>query len=197
MKWYTGGRSASTSKEARVLNRTLHSEGFRCCHRCFEIKPKTVEFFHIKCGEQLNSLCKPCAALKAREHKLAQKADPQSYCKRLCVGVKARAKEQGLDFDLTPEYLYELLEGQNFKCFYTGELLDFTVENGDTRSPHRNLPSLDKLTPSLGYTQGNVSWCLFHVNRAKSDLTFKEFIDLCQNITREWEAGSPRQKFSS
>lgn len=68
MKWYTGGRSASSSKQARILNRTLHSEGFRCCHRCFEIKPKSTEFFHIKTGKQLNALCKFCASVRAREH---------------------------------------------------------------------------------------------------------------------------------
>lgn len=184
MKWYTGGRSASSSKEARVLNRTLHSEGFRCCHRCFEIKPKTKEFFHIKLGEQLNALCKPCAALKAREIKLAQKGDPKWYCKRLCVTVKARAKEQGLDFNLTPEYLYAQLQTQSYKCHYTNENLDFTVENENTNTPHRMLPSLDKLDPKLGYIEGNVVWCLYYVNRMKNDLSYKEFIELCQTVIR-------------
>ena len=184
MKWYTGARSASSSKEARVLNRTLHSEGFRCCHRCFSIKPKTADFFHIKRGQQLNALCKPCAALKAREIKLAQKGDPEWYCKRLCVSVKARAKDQNLDFDLTPEYLYSLLSTQSHKCYYTGSDLDFTVENEDTSTPHRLLPSLDKLNPKSGYTEGNVVWCLFYVNRMKNDLNYEEFIELCQTVIR-------------
>lgn len=184
MKWYTGGRSASTSKEARVLNRTLHSEGFKCCHRCFEIKPKTTEFFHIRVGVQLTALCKPCAALKAREMKIAQKNNPAWYCKRLCTGVKARAKAEGLDFNITPEYMYSQLEIQNHKCFYTGEGLDFTVENENTKSPHRLLPSLDKLNPKLGYIEGNVVWCLFYVNRVKNDLNYEEFLELCRTITK-------------
>lgn len=184
MKWYTGGRSASSSKEARVLNRTLHSEGFRCCHKCFEIKPKTTEFFHIKMGERLNALCKPCAALKAREIKLAQKADPEWYCKRLCTTVKARAKADKLDFTITPDWLFMMLEAQDYKCHYTGIPLDFTVENEDTSSPHRMLPSLDKLIPSKGYVRGNVVWCLYYVNRMKNDLSYKEFIELCQTVIK-------------
>ena len=181
---YTGVASATTSDEARILNRTLHGKGFRCCHGCFRILPKTREFFHVKNKEQLNSKCKPCAALKARGIKLRQKEDPEAYCKRLCVAVKARAKEQCLDFDLTPEILFEVLNEQGHKCFYTGIELDFKVENEDTSTPHRLLPSLDKLDPKLGYTVGNVVWCLYYVNRMKNDLNYEEFIDLCRTVIK-------------
>ncbi len=183
MKYYTGVvNPATSSREARILNRTLHSKGFRCCHKCFMIKPKTTEFFHVKAGDQLNAFCKPCAALRARDIKLRQKSDPMWYCKRLCVGVKARAKEQNLDFNLTPDYLHYLLESQKHQCFYTKLFLDFTVENENTNTPHRMLPSLDKLYPKVGYVEGNVVWSLYYVNRMKNDLNYKEFIELCQTV---------------
>lgn len=186
MKYYTGVGSA---KEARILNRTLHAQGLRCCHCCFQILPKTQEYFHVKCGEQLNSLCKPCSALKARRIKLEQKSDPKRYCARLVTGVKARAKEQSVPFSLTGDYLYQLLVKQDHRCYYTGQGLDFTLENEDTRTPHRLFPSLDRLTPSEGYVTGNVCWCLYYVNRMKNDLTAEEFLNLCKEVTESFTRG--------
>ena len=159
-------------------------EGFRACHGCLKILPKTAEFFHRKNGEQLNSKCKPCAAVKARAHKLTLKADPERYCSKLCTSVRSRAKEVGVDFNLTGKYLFKLLNEQENLCYYTKRVLDFSVEGEVKTTPHRDLPSLDRLIPEKGYVEGNVAWCLFYVNRMKNDLSEKEFIELCKTVIK-------------
>ena len=184
MKGYTGTRSASNKRDARILNRTLHAEGYRCCHSCFTIMPKTKEHFHVKNGTQLSANCKPCTSVKARGIKLRQKSDPKWYCSRLTTAVKSRARASGLEFNLSPNHLHETLLAQGGLCYYTGMVLDFTVENTDTSSPHREMPSVDKLTPSLGYTEGNVVWCLYYVNRMKCDLSEEEFKELCKQVIK-------------
>ncbi len=187
MRYYTGV-GASTRQEAMILNRKIHKEGFRCCHCCFEIFPKTKEYFYSKTKQgQLSSNCKSCDSKRARDIKLKQKNDPYLYCKRLATSVRSRAKEVGVDFNIDGDYLYSLLVDSNFLCFYTGKPLDFTVENEDTRTPHREMPSLDRKNPSLGYVRENVVWCLFFVNRMKNDLSLDEFLEVCKNVLEKHE----------
>jgi hypothetical protein len=45
-----------------------------------------------------------------------------------------------------------------------------------------NQISLDKLTPSKGYTKGNVVWCTYLINTCKNMLTEDEFYKICAKI---------------
>lgn len=96
--------------------------------------------------------------------------------------MKSRAKEQSVPFNLTGEQLYLILQDQGFMCYYTGEPLDFSVVSENTNYPHRDMPSVDKMEPTLGYVVENTVWTLYHVNRAKNDLNREEFLKLCQKV---------------
>jgi hypothetical protein len=89
--------------------------------------------------------------------------------------------------DLTNEYLINLWNKQNGKCFYTGIQLILspgTSRKNLTKNWYKiNSVSLDKQDPSLGYKQGNVVWCSFRINSMKYNYTTKQFIDLCKYIS--------------
>lgn len=86
--------------------------------------------------------------------------------------AKDSSKKSGLPFDLDYEYMKNLLNEQNKKCFYSGKDIIFW-QHGET--PSRNVaPSIDKIVPANGYTKGNVVWCLERYNRMKNDATLEE-----------------------
>lgn len=140
-----------------------------------------------------NTYCKTCCSLRAKEFRRKYKETTgnsdyrgsglntqyskedrplMSAIRRRLTQTKCNAKRTGVVIDLTERYLYEIFKKQQGKCALSGVpmLLD-----GNT-----NLRlSLDKIIPENGYVVGNVQWTIFAANRAKGDLTNKDFIRLC------------------
>lgn len=85
------------------------------------------------------------------------------------------ALRRGIEFDLTIDYLDQLWEIQDGKCYYTGVELDITSRLGATGS-------LDRLDSTVGYVQGNVVWSLVPVNFAKQSLTEDDFLAMVEKI---------------
>lgn len=89
---------------------------------------------------------------------------------------QAQADIRGLDWDITFEYLAELLIKQDFKCALTGWDIDAMEVN-------KNTASLDRIDSSKGYTEDNVQWVHKMVNMTKQQYTQEEFIDMCKAVT--------------
>jgi len=94
---------------------------------------------------------------------------------------KANAKSRSYPFEISIEYLQELLENQNFKCAYTNmDMLcpkTYNEKREMTSSPY--LISLDRIDSELGYVEGNVHFVCVWTNKAKgaySHETFKEIL---------------------
>lgn len=79
------------------------------------------------------------------------------------------------DFSITDQYMYTLWKEQNGVCKLSGR--EMTVK----RNVHSSL-SIDKIIPAHGYIKGNVQWVTTIANRAKSDMTMAELIQLCKDI---------------
>lgn len=180
------------SDKVRRLNRyTHHPNGERMCSNCQKVKTLNEEHFGIhryyynENREVKNigydSVCKLCMVEKRAAHSKRVKEDPKWYCRKLVSQLRFRAKEQCVPFDLTAEDLYEELKIQKFLCKHTGKMLDFTLKSSGNY-PHRDFPSVDKMSPKLGYVKGNIAWVIYVVNRMKGDLTEEEFITFCKNI---------------
>ena len=92
-----------------------------------------------------------------------------------------RSKYPAIQSNLTTDYLYNLLDNQQNKCYYTGEEL---VWGGCGGKACPNSGSLDRLDPEKGYTQGNVVWCSFFVNTMKGRLSESEFYVFMKNILK-------------
>lgn len=99
--------------------------------------------------------------------------------------AKTRARIGKLPFDLTPEYVRELMASQNYRCAVSKipfHLSRSGVRQSATRLPFR--PSIDRIEPALGYVQGNVRVLCFAVNMAISDWGDDVFREICRAVAR-------------
>ena len=88
-------------------------------------------------------------------------------------------------FDIKIEDAWDQFELQKGKCAYTGVELILTTKYG--RKYGLNTASLDRIDSSRGYTIDNIQWVHKKINRIKSNLSEKEFIDWCKKVTDHYE----------
>ena len=93
---------------------------------------------------------------------------------------KNGAKTRNYPFEVTVEYLQEILESQNYKCAYTNmDMLcpkTYNEKRDMTSSPY--LLSLDRIDNELGYIKGNVHFVCVWVNKAKGSYSHELFKDI-------------------
>lgn len=117
--------------------------------------------------------CKPCFLKRRRRQRLCK----EHWFRILFSGAKNSAvKRKHKEFDITKEYLYELLENQNDACYYTGR--PFQYDTGPFK------PSLDRVDNTKGYIVGNVCLCCWYVNQMKRDLPLDLFLETCGQIAQ-------------
>ena len=87
------------------------------------------------------------------------------------------SKKEGLSFDLSMDFLVDLWERQNGRCYYTGrELMTNRGRVG------WNDASLDRMNPLDGYSVGNVVWTSRLVNTSKGHRNVEEFVSFCKKV---------------
>lgn len=168
----------------------LATDDKRLCTVCFKIYDGIALNFHIKKYHRTHNktytlystTCKICKSSYNLTYRKTVKNDIPKYVKHLVISIKSKAKKYDIAFDIDAAHLLGVLSTQNYKCFYSNESLDFTLDVKARNSPHRNFPSLDRLDPNVGYVKGNVVWCLYFINRMKNDLTMHEFVETCKKI---------------
>ena len=87
--------------------------------------------------------------------------------------IQKRAKDKGLSFEITPEYIWKLFVKQNKQCLLSGKPIELL---------NKQTASLDRIDSSKGYVVGNVQWLHKAVNRLKWNLEQEEFISWCKLI---------------
>ncbi len=92
--------------------------------------------------------------------------------------IRKSAKERGLSFNLTVDYLHELFINQDGKCALSG--INLTL----IRSREEGTASLDRINSDLGYQEGNVQWVHKTMNRMKMDINQDEFINFCKMVAK-------------
>lgn len=105
----------------------------------------------------------------------------------LNYSVIRRAKEgaiaRNIEWNVSDEYLANLLEKQKLKCALSG--VDLCVSNysiGSKRGRAETTISLDRIDSTKGYIEGNVQWVHKSVNIMKSTLTQEQFINFCKLV---------------
>ena len=97
------------------------------------------------------------------------------------IRKNASLRNKTFSTDVTPEYLYSLLESQNFKCAISGDNL--LPEDCSLDHIRKKLPlSLDRIDSTKGYIRGNLQWVTKRINWMKGDLSMSDFIALCNKI---------------
>lgn len=176
-----------TIPELRTLNRYyLHPQNQRCCNSCFKIFDNYKEHFHVKKHNgnttAYNVKCADCFNTVNRARTTEYRKDPLQFIKTRFTGYASRAREEGCDFNLTVEYLQNRWTAQAGHCYYSAKLISFESVTTKGNAPHRDTPSLDRLDPTKGYTQGNVVWCSYAMNRMKNDFNYDEFVAACKHV---------------
>lgn len=179
-----------TPLELRTLNRYyLHTEGKRCCNKCFEIFDNFKEHFHVKKHYKdgstgYNVKCAKCFNAENQKRQKSYRKDANKFIKSRLSGIASRAKSISCPFNLTAEYLQELWVKQNGKCYYTDTAISFELIALSGKAPDHSTPSLDRLDPIKGYVVGNVVWCAYAINRMKNEFSLEEFLYMCDLITK-------------
>jgi len=100
---------------------------------------------------------------------------------------RQNAKSRNYPFNVTIEYLQNLLEKQNYKCALTSmDMLcpkNYIEKREMTSSPY--LVSLDRIENDLGYIEGNVQFTCVWANKARGSYEnelFKEIINKLRQV---------------
>ena len=135
---------------------------------------------------QYRELNKEKLMLSAMERRRVVSVDPSLWKKwrltRMLSSAKNRAKRQGVDFDLTIDYLLTIASDN---CPVDGFPMEWRVNKEQEAGPAMRTPSLDKVIPSLGYTKGNVQVICWQYNSWKRNMLVDDMRTLLSYLQGE------------
>ena len=82
------------------------------------------------------------------------------------------------EFNITSDYLIEIWNKQNGKCYYSGRELQYNKikeELPEGKRIHPERVSIDRIDSKKGYIEGNIVLCCWVANNIKQDLSIEEF----------------------
>jgi hypothetical protein len=169
--------------ERKNLRYERPTDGQRKCASC-EIEKDISEFHSDKSSTTgLQSYCKDCQSEKSK--KWASTLD--GFVKRLHLDMRHNAKKRAkeLNIEITCDDIKELYFKQNGLCALSGLTMttDTYMTKGNQHIINKMNISIDRINSDLGYTKDNIQLVGAMINRMKSDLTNKEFIDFCSIIS--------------
>jgi hypothetical protein len=83
--------------------------------------------------------------------------------------IGENAKTRNLEFNITKEYVWFVLENQQFKCSLTGLPISFKD----------NTASVDRVDNAVGYVESNIQIVHKDVNLMRNKFTISYFIEIC------------------
>lgn len=160
----------------------------KTCKDCREVKPVTEYWGNGYKGYKTR--CKPCHLQYATEWKrrnMLERPFAEIHTRK-----KNGAKSRSIQYDLCPEYLEHVWNQQDGKCAVLGIDLDLSCNH---KQDHK--ATIDRIIPSLGYTQGNIKWVSWLANRVKNDCTDPEvFIKVAEYVRNCNDIEEPEFDFS-
>lgn len=108
---------------------------------------------------------------------VADKTRKEDLPMRLCLKYRLGAifTRRGYACDLTLDFLLDLLEKQEGKCYYTGIPMVTTK-----RSPY--IVSVDRKDSSRGYERDNVVLACWRANKMKQEFSVQDFVETCKLV---------------
>jgi hypothetical protein len=114
--------------------------------------------------------------LKNKDRKLElgkvniQKRKEEAPLKLLFGSIKIGAKRRNIDFEIDFEFILNLWEKQNGKCYYSKVDMKYIAFN---KNPFQ--VSIDRIESSKGYTKNNTVLCCQSINYMKNDYPIESF----------------------
>lgn len=162
------------------------------CRQCKEVKP--VSEARIQRDRPVN-FCKSCRNTNAKSLYIKDSGRSRErvsrykntrwishYITTVFYNTKRNSEKKGVPFNLTTEYLRNVMAEQNESCFLSG--LPFE-RSGTPGVKHARSPSLDRIKPELGYTMGNVRFLCDGLNSAKSTGTDDQLLEMCRAVVEK------------
>ena len=110
--------------------------------------------------------------------------NPNIMFRRSLNKAKERASKRGLPISIDKQYIIELFNEQEGKCYYSG--LQLNIIKSDKDRVHDPLKmSLDCVDSEKGYIRGNVVWCAYCVNSMKQKMPVEDMIGICRQIVKK------------
>ena len=151
-------------------------------------KQKGLERYH-KIGASQNQERYQRYKSEYLERAKSWRTQPSGRLYSVYAAARSRAKQRGLDFEISLEWVESLWDQQKGRCKVSGIQMTTEQTDGGQRFYHPFNPSLDRIDASLGYTTSNTRLVSVIVNVALNrfgDETFKAMcIGACK--TNNWE----------
>jgi len=165
-----------TNIDPEILNKEQKTNT-KYCNKCKTFKPRS-EFIKDKNSRYgLKNHCRPCL----NSIRAARIIIPKTRLKKILNGVKSRAKEKNMPFNLNYEWVE--VHARN-GCEMTGIPFDFSnPKNGNRINAHA--PSVDRINPTKGYTKDNCRMVCWLYNSAKSYYTDKDVFNMAKALIKQ------------
>ena len=157
------------------------------CRVCKEEKNFKVFQYRKNLVNSKENICKMCSREATRTYREYYTKD--QHIQYLVRSVKSRERKYGndrpefLNNEISKEIINDLLKEQSYKCFYTGEKLEFSFNSN-------NKITIDRINSSIGYIKSNIQLVCFKVNTAKNLLSHSDFINLIYSIKSKHTEGT-------
>lgn len=151
---------------------TMLMEGERNCRKCKQDKSVMVFRPHIFCVGGRIWTCDDCRRASRQEHRINE------WWKPMLKNAEERSKNRGWQIDIDHQYILQLFEQQNQRCFWFGTPFVITAR----RNPQK--PSLDRLDCRKGYVRGNVVLASQVANLGRSNFTPEVFATFVANLKK-------------
>ncbi len=194
----TGLCKKCSTKRAAVSRVKVTEDGMKLCKKCNEHKPATIEYFLKDKKGYFYSYCRECKKeyLKLRknitpltkeelyERKVSREKvyKLEKWANYLVDSSRNSAKRYGREFDIDVDYILELYEKQNQKCYWFGIKLE-----PSTVSKYPAKPSIDRLDNNKGYVKGNVVITCMAANYGRNSCDAEVFHNFCSKLRKENE----------
>lgn len=189
-------KAFTLSSAAAVTNPTHRlSEAVlgKACHACQRVLPLD-EFYceYVKNGKAYyGSSCVICSKrVSNRNYRRRVKANPRLIrMKTLIHNAKARAKEQGLEFSLSLEWLnsrnLETCPILKKPFVWKTDVTDPSEHGGKNKKINPMAPSIDRIDSTKGYTPENCWVISRRMNAIKNDSHYRELYLLARAVCDE------------
>lgn len=112
-----------------------------------------------------------------------EKTKPPHFSKTYWTRLIKHAVKRNLEFEISINYAWELFQNQNEKCALSGRNIKLNRQySQNNKLQNKQTASLDRIDSKQGYCVGNVQWVHLILNRMKSNLEEKEFLQWCQDV---------------
>ena len=143
----------------------------KTCNNCQEEKLESEFPARNDRSGRLRPYCRLCAADEQRARYTHHRTN-NPFGHR-CTRARTRARNLGVPFDLTSEYLESIWTGE---CPVLKQPIKWSTDRRDELAAE-----LDRFDPAKGYTQGNVYWLSRKANRIKNNTS----VEILENLL-EW-----------